>query len=109
MLDAFDAGVVPPSPEQLRKTMGVIAVVCAAFGLAVSEAKTETMCLPTKGMPEAITIVFSIETADQVYNKTNEFVHLGGNVNHNAMVTCPSRSTGAYATHGAAPGSTPSN
>ena len=44
MLYADDAGVVSQSPEQLRKIMGVIVVVCAAFGLAVSEAKTEIMC-----------------------------------------------------------------
>ena len=37
MLYAGDAGVVSQSPEQLRKTMGVIVVVCAAFGLTVSE------------------------------------------------------------------------
>ena len=63
--------------------MGVIVVVCAAFGLTVSEAKTEIMCLRAKGMPES-TATFSVEAASQVYNKTNEFVYLGGNVNHNA-------------------------
>ena len=41
MLDADDAGVVSQSPEQLIKMMGVIVVVCAAFGLTVSEANTE--------------------------------------------------------------------
>ena len=34
-------------------------------------------------MPES-TAVFSIEAAGQVYTQTNEFVYLGGNVNHNA-------------------------
>ena len=63
--------------------MGVILVVCAAFGLTVSEAKTEIMCLRAKGMPGS-TVIFSIEAAGQVYNQTNEFVYLGGNVNHNA-------------------------
>ena len=63
--------------------MGVIVVVCAAFGLTVSEAKTEIMCLRAKGMLES-TATFSVEAASQVYNKTNEFVYLGGNVNHNA-------------------------
>ena len=82
-LHAGDAGVVSQSPEQLRKMMGVIVVVCAAFGLSVSEAKTETMCLRTKGMRES-TVTFSVEAAGQVYNQTNEFVYLGGNVNHNA-------------------------
>ena len=80
---ANDAGVVSQSPEQLRKMMGVIVVVCAAFGLTVSDAKTEIMCLRAKGMPES-TAIFSVEAAGQVYNQTNEFVSLGGNVNHNA-------------------------
>ena len=107
MIYADDAGVVSRSPEQLRKMMGVIVVVCAAFGLTVSEAKTEITCLRAKGMPES-TAIFSVEAVDEVYNQTNEFVYLGGNVNHNTDLS-PSRSTGAYATHGTAPGSTPSN
>ena len=37
------------------------------------------MCLRTKGMPES-TAIFSVEAAGQVYNQTNEFVHLEGNV-----------------------------
>ena len=40
-------------------------VVCAAFGLTVSEAKTENMCLRAKGMPESAAI-FSVEAAAQV-------------------------------------------
>ena len=83
MVYADDAGVVSQSPEQLRKMMGVIMVVCAAFGLAVSEAKTEIICLRAEGMPE-LTATFSVEAAGQVYNQTNEFVYLGGNVNQNA-------------------------
>ena len=83
MLYADDAGVVSQSPEQLRKMMGVIVVVCAASGLTVSEAKTKIMCLRAKGMPES-TATFSAEAAGQVYNQTNEFVYLGGNVNQNA-------------------------
>ena len=83
MLYADDVGVVSQSPEQPRKMMGVIVVVCAAFGLTVSEAKTDIMCLRTKGMPEATT-VFSVEAAGQVYNQTNVFLYLWGDVNHNA-------------------------
>ena len=56
MLYADDAGVVSPSPEQLRKMTGVFVVVCAAFGLTVSEVKTEIMCLRAKGMPESTAI-----------------------------------------------------
>ena len=84
MLYADDAGVVLQSPEQLRKTMGeVVVIVCATFGLIVSEATTSIMCLRAKGMPES-TAIFSLEAAGRVYNQTNEFVYLGGNVNHNA-------------------------
>ena len=83
MLYADDAGVVSESPEQLRKMMGAIVVVCTAFGLTVSEAKTEIMCLRAKGMPES-TAILSVEAAGQVYNQTNESVYLGGNVNQTA-------------------------
>ena len=38
MLYADDSGVVSRSPEQPRKMMGVIVVVCAVFDLTVSEA-----------------------------------------------------------------------
>ena len=83
MLYADDAGAVSRSPEQLRNMMGVIVVVGAAFGLTVSEAKTEIMCLRANGMPES-TATFSVEAVGHVYNQTNEFVYPGGNVNHNA-------------------------
>ena len=63
--------------------MGVMVVVCATFGLTVSEAKTEIMCLRAKRMPESAA-TFSVEAAGQVYNQTNEFVYLGGNGNRNA-------------------------
>ena len=49
MLYADYAGVVLQSPEQLMKMMGVLVVVCAAFGLTVSEAKTDIMCLRRRG------------------------------------------------------------
>ena len=65
MLYADDAGVVSQSPEQLRKMMGVIVVVCATLGYIVSEAKTEIMCLRMKWMLES-TAIFSVEAADQV-------------------------------------------
>ena len=55
--------------------MGVSVVVCAAFGLAVSAAKTEIICHCTKGMPETATIS-SVDEAGQMYNQTNEFVYL---------------------------------
>ena len=61
--------------------MGVIVVVCVVFGLTVSEAKTEIMCLRAKGMPDS-TATFSVEATGQVYNQTNEFVYLEGNVTY---------------------------
>ena len=45
--------------------MDVIATVCAAFGLTVSEAKTEIMCLRTRGKSDAIA-TFSVEATGQV-------------------------------------------
>ena len=57
MIYADDAGVVSQSPEQLRKMKGGIVVVYAAFGLTVSEVKTEIMCLRANGMPESATIL----------------------------------------------------
>ena len=42
-------------------------VVWTASGLTVSEAKTENLCLRTKGMSEPISM-FNIEAADLVYN-----------------------------------------
>ena len=88
---ADDAGVVSQLPEKLRNIMAVI----------------EIMCLRTKGVPEASTIL-SVEAAGQAYNQTNDFVYLRGNANHNADLSnvfdrC------AYATHGIASGSTPLN
>ena len=106
MLYADDAGVVSQSPEQLRKMMGVIVVVRAAFGLTVSEAKTEIMCLSARGMPES-TATFSVkQQARRTTRRTS--LYTSGEAS-TKMPTCPSRSTGAYATHSAASGSTPSN
>ena len=66
--------------------MGVVVVVCAVFGLIVSEAKTEIMWLRAKGMPES-TATFSVEAVGQVYSQTNEFVYLWGNVNQDAELS----------------------
>ena len=76
MLYDDDARVAWNLTEQLRKMMGLIVVVCAAFGLTVSEAKTEIICQRTKGMPEEPTIS-NVEAASQTYHQTNEFVYLG--------------------------------
>ena len=49
MLYADEARVVSQSPEQLRKMLGVMVVVCAAFSLTVSEAKTDIMRYARRG------------------------------------------------------------
>ena len=53
----------------------LIVTACSAFGLTVSEAKTETMCLQTKGGGKGS---FTINAAGQVYKQTIEFVYLDG-------------------------------
>ena len=75
MLYADDAGIASRSPEGLEKMMTVIVTACAAFGLTVSEAKTEIMCLQTKGGGH---VPFTVTAAGQVYKQTVEFVYLGG-------------------------------
>ena len=81
MLYADDAGVASQSPEQLRKMMGVIVVVCVALASPDRRVKIKIICLRMKWMPEAIAI-FSVEAAGQECNQMNELVYLGENVNH---------------------------
>ena len=61
----------------------VIVTMCEAFVLTVSEAKTEIMCLRTRGIPDATT-TFSVEAAGHVYKQAHDFVYIGGNINHDA-------------------------
>ena len=51
-----------------------IVTACSSFGLTVSEAKTEIMCLETKRGGK---VSFTINAAGQVYKQTIEFVYLG--------------------------------
>ena len=60
--------------------------VCEAFGLTVSEAKAEIMCLRTRGIPDVAT-TFSVEAAGQVYKQAHDFVYLAGNINHDANLS----------------------
>ena len=48
--------------------MSVIVTACLAFGLTVSEAKTEIMCLQTKGGGK---VSFTINAAGQVYKQSS--------------------------------------
>ena len=74
MLYADDAGIVSRSSEGLERMMTAIVTACSSFGLTVSEAKTEIMCLQTKGGGK---VSFTINAAGQVYKQTIEFVCLG--------------------------------
>ena len=75
MLYANDAGIVSRSSEGLERMMTVIVTACSTFGLTVSEAKPESMCLQTKGGGK---VSFTINAAGQVYKQTIEFAYLGG-------------------------------
>ena len=60
VLYADGAGVISQIPKQLTKMMRLTVIVCTAFVLNASEAKTEIMCLCAKGMPES-TAILSVE------------------------------------------------
>ena len=68
MLYADEAGILSRSPEWLEKMMTVIVTACATFGLTVSEAKTDIMCLQTKGGGH---LPFTVTAAGQVGVQTN--------------------------------------
>ena len=53
----------------------MVVTACSEFGLTVSKAKTEIMCLQTKGGGK---VSFTINAAGQVYKQTIEFAYLGG-------------------------------
>lgn len=72
---ADDAGIVSKSPGSLGKMMEVVVKVCTTFGLAVSEAKTQILCLHGCNTP---TVEFSVHGAGQVYKQTNTFVGILG-------------------------------
>ena len=84
MLYADDAGIVSRSPAGLARMMTVIVEIFGAFGLTVSEKKTETLLMrtpdkaqqpgetPTPPLP-----ALEIAAADQKYHQVNQFVYLG--------------------------------
>ena len=55
--------------------MAVIVTACSAFGLRVSEANTEILCLQTKGGGK---VSFTINAAGQVYKQAFEFFTWAG-------------------------------
>ena len=77
MLYADDACIVSRSARGLGRMMAVFAEVFGAFGLTISESKTETMCMPIPRAP-ATKIVFN--ATGQQYRQTTSFTYLGGTV-----------------------------
>ena len=71
MLYADDACIVSLSPRGLGRMMEVFVEVFDTFGLAISESKTETMCMPIPRAP-ATKIVFN--ATRQQYCQDN-FLH----------------------------------
>ena len=70
MLYVDDAGVVSQSPEQPRKMMGVNGLCARRLASPFQRPRLRSCVYARRGC--------------RVYNQTNEFVYLGGNVNHNA-------------------------
>ena len=77
MLYADDACIVSRSPRGLGLMMAVFVEVFGAFGLTISESKTETMCMP---IPRAPTTKIVFNTTRQQYRQTTSFIYLGGTV-----------------------------
>ena len=94
MLCADDAGIVSRSPAGLARMMTLIVEVTVAFGLTMSENKTETLLMrapektqkpgetPTSPLP-----ALKIVAAGQKYNQVHQFVYLGGLITEDADTT----------------------
>ena len=74
MLYADDAGIVSRSSERPERIMTVIVTACSSFGLTVSEAKTEKMCLDTKSGEK---VSFTTNAACQVYKQSSLYTWAG--------------------------------
>ena len=75
MLYEADAGIVSRSSEGLERMMSMVVTACSSFGLTVSEAKTEIMCLETKGGGK---VSFTINAAGQVYKQKSSLCNWAG-------------------------------
>ena len=94
MLYVDDAGIVSRSPAGLARTMTVIVEVFGAFGLTVSEEKTETLLMqapekaqqtgetPTPPLP-----ALEIVAAGQKYHQVHQFVYLGSLITEETDIT----------------------
>ena len=94
MLYADDAGIVSRSLAGLARMMTVIVEVFGAFGLTISEKKTETLLMraPEKAQQPGETstphlLALEIAGAGQKYHQLHEFVYLGGLITEDADIT----------------------
>ena len=71
MLYADDACIVSRSPRGLERIMVVFVEVFGAFGVTISESKTETMCMPSTRAPR------NADSLRQQYRQTLSFTYLG--------------------------------
>ena len=91
---ADDAGIVSRPPAGLERMMTVIIKIFGAFGLTVSEKKTETLLMraPEKaqqpgGTSTPILPALEITAAGQKYHQVHQLVYLGGLITENADIT----------------------
>ena len=77
LLYADDACIVSRSTRGLGRMMAVFVEVFGAFGLTISESKTETMCMPIPHAPATKTI---FNATGQQYRQITSFTYLGGTV-----------------------------
>ena len=68
---------MPQSPCGLERIVAVFVEVFGAFGLTISESKTETTCMPILLAP-ATQIIFN--ATEQQYRQTTSFTYLGSAV-----------------------------
>ena len=81
---ADDACIVLRPPRWLERMMAVFVEVFCAFGLIISESKTETMCMPIPRAP-ATQIVFN--ATGQCYRLITSFIYLEGAVTENPSMS----------------------
>ena len=94
MLYTDDAGIVSRSPAGLARMMTVIVEVFGAFGVTVSEKKTETLLMRASEKaqqpgetPTPPLLALEVSTAGQKYNQVHQFVYLGGLITEDADIT----------------------
>ena len=93
MLYTDEAGIVSRSPAGQARMMTVIVEVFGAFGLTVSEKKTETLLMRTREKaqqpgetPTPPLPALEFAAAGQKYHQVHQFVYLGGLITEDADI-----------------------